>query len=112
MRATFAILLGCLLVWAQAMAGVAPLAPRQAAVCCGCACGTGGCCGAPAPSRAPAPPTVAARISPASQTQIQAPSVSVARLTPVIALPAISLRPVFQRAPALPFYERDCALLL
>ena len=112
MRATIAILLGCLLVWAQAMAGVAPLAPRKVATCCGCACGNGACCEVPAPSRSPAPPTSAARITPASQTQLPAPTITVARLTPVVAPPTISLPPASQRVPVLPFYERDCALLL
>ena len=112
MRATIAMLLGCLLVWAQALAGSAPFAPLKVAACCGCACGKGGCCEAPVPSRSPAPPTSTARISPASQTQLPAPTITIARLTPVIAPPTISLPPASQRAPALPFYERDCALLL
>ena len=112
-RAAIVFLVASLLIWTQAVAAVSPVVHvESAACCCCCNCGKRDCCEAPAPSNPQAPPTAAVRLAAQEQAMLPKPAVSESRTVIVSPVRKYSLPPVAQRVPALPLFQRHCALLI
>src|SRR5512134_1459285 len=97
-------------MWTQAVAAAFPVTHVESAVCC--CCGKRDCCGSPAPSNPQPPPTAAVRLAAEDQSRLPMPAVTRSLTVFVSPVRKCSLPPVAQRVPALPLFQRDCALLI